>query len=167
MAVQTIEFNPLVVIAGAAVLCAAISFIVARRNIRARPVLAQNLRRNGEEKPLLVDVYVVRSEKGGNWEEIMPISVATSYDTAIASNVTSQMEIAVAIMMPSPGKQHEPSIQDHDPSRRMSSFSSSGSMMKKMPEEWAESTYRSDESLDYSIGLIEIPCHHRKALEFG
>ena len=92
-----------------------------------------------------------------------------SVSTAIATNTTSRMEIAVTIMMPSPVKQqNESSIQDHDHSRRMSSLSSTSSVKKKMPEEWAEDTEReSNERLDYSIGLIEIPCYHRKALEFG
>lgn len=70
MMVNSIEFNPLVVIAGAAVLCAAVSFIVARRNIRARPVFVASPRRNGEEKPSLVDVYVAPL-KGEYWKEIM------------------------------------------------------------------------------------------------
>ena len=92
-----------------------------------------------------------------------------SVSTAIATNTTSRMEIAVTIMMPSPVKQQNgSSIQDHDHSRRMSSLSSTSSVKKKMPEEWAEDTEReSNERLDYSIGLIEIPCYHRKALEFG
>lgn len=72
----------------------------------------------------------------------------------------------MAIMMPSPVKHHEPSTQDHDHSRRIS-LSSSSSVKKKMPEEWAESNDGLSEPLDYSIGLAEIPCYHRKALEFG
>lgn len=71
MAPSSIEFNPLVVIAGAAVLCAAVSFIVARRNVRARAVFPENAsRRSVNEKPPLVDVYI-EPLKGDEWNDIM------------------------------------------------------------------------------------------------
>lgn len=78
MAPSSIEFNPLVVIAGAAVLCAIISFIVARRNIRARPVFAQDAR-GGEEKPPLADVYI-EPMRGLGWKEMMVCSELTASD---------------------------------------------------------------------------------------
>lgn len=80
----------------------------------------------------------------------------------MASNATSQMEIAVAILMPSPVKPHKPLNRE----RRMTSFSSGGSVKKRIPEEWEEQDDHPEE-LDYSIGLVELSCYHRKPLEFG
>lgn len=169
-----IEFNPLIVIAAAAIICAIVSFIVARRTIRGRLVVVPGgpTVRVTEEQPELVDLYVEpgRKELGTTWQDIMPIAASTPREISPASGMrTTEVEIAVAILMPSPNNQSV-NLNNHTNGRPMSSSSSTSSKEKEKQlrgEEWMDHADQADDSIDYSIGLTQVLCHHRHPLEFA
>ncbi|KAI0078649.1 hypothetical protein K474DRAFT_1706367 [Panus rudis PR-1116 ss-1] len=178
---DALQFNWLVVIGAAALLCFAVAFTIARRQIRSRiSARFYSLRDSPivqapDGRPDFVDVYLTPTLDGESmespsaryhpcWKEMMPISVQreTREPTDSEKYPVPDFEITTVILMPSKHK-----------CAQLSSISQTSSRSCKerdgLSEEWMEDTdlEAAYDQLDYTLGVARVSCPHGKSYEVG